>query len=60
MLRRPFVCSFGRTPGISLPSAAGHQDVIRKAYKRGKLDPQRTDYVEVRNKTFSTPFSSWL
>ena len=41
------LCSNGKTPGISLPSADGQEAVIRKAYaKAGLTDFSMTDYVE--------------
>lgn len=39
--------SNGKTNGITLPSAYGQEDVIRKAYKRAGLGLDETDYVEV-------------
>lgn len=34
--------------GISLPSATGHEAVIRKAYSKAGIDDfSQTDYVEV-------------
>ena len=39
--------SNGRTNGITLPSADGQEEVIRKAYAKAQLDVNCTDYVEV-------------
>jgi acyl transferase domain-containing protein len=40
------VNSDGKTPGITQPSQAGQQEVIRKAYRSAGLDCAATDYVE--------------
>lgn len=36
----------GRTPGITLPSAAAQEQMIREVYKRGGLDLGETAYIE--------------
>ncbi|KAL7940182.1 hypothetical protein V8C42DRAFT_363657 [Trichoderma barbatum] len=36
----------GRTPGITLPSAAAQEQMIREVYKRGGLDLAETTYIE--------------
>lgn len=36
----------GRTPGITLPSAAAQEQMIREVYKRGGLDLAQTAYIE--------------
>jgi acyl transferase domain-containing protein len=36
----------GRTPGITLPSATGQEEVIRKAYAKAGLGLDKTSYVE--------------
>lgn len=36
----------GKTPGITLPSAAGQEAVIRKAYQKANLKMENTTYVE--------------
>ncbi|PTB63211.1 polyketide synthase [Trichoderma citrinoviride] len=36
----------GRTPGITLPSAAAQEQMIREVYKRGGLDIAQTAYIE--------------
>nr|UVI58162.1 polyketide synthase [Aspergillus muricatus] len=36
----------GRTPGITVPSAAAQEQLIREVYKSAGLDPSQTGYVE--------------
>ncbi|KAJ6069226.1 hypothetical protein N7499_011113 [Penicillium canescens] len=36
----------GRTPGITLPSGAAQESLIRSVYARAGLDPSETDFVE--------------
>ncbi|KAL5355510.1 hypothetical protein BJX96DRAFT_184127 [Aspergillus floccosus] len=36
----------GRTPGITLPSGASQEALIRSVYKRAGLDPSETEFVE--------------
>lgn len=36
----------GRTPGITLPSAAAQEQMIREVYRRGGLDLAETAYIE--------------
>ncbi|KAL7625210.1 hypothetical protein AAE478_004425 [Parahypoxylon ruwenzoriense] len=40
------VNSNGRTPGITQPSSAGQEQVIRKAYRKAGFDFSKTGYVE--------------
>lgn len=39
--------SNGKTNGITLPSSAGQEAVIRKAYAKAGLAVDETDYIEV-------------
>nr|QTX15960.1 polyketide synthase [Aspergillus westerdijkiae] len=36
----------GRTPGITVPSVAAQEQLIRRIYKAASLDPSQTGYVE--------------
>ncbi|KAI1113132.1 ketoacyl-synt-domain-containing protein [Nemania sp. NC0429] len=47
VIRGTAVNSNGRTNGITLPSADGQEDVIRRAYAQAGLGFDRTDYIEM-------------
>lgn len=40
------LCSNGKTPGITLPSATMQEAVVRRAYQNAGLDFTDTDYIE--------------
>ena len=47
MTSTKFLHSNGHTNGITHPSAAGQEAVMRKAYSKAGLALDETDYVEV-------------
>ncbi|KAK3322951.1 hypothetical protein B0H66DRAFT_515672 [Apodospora peruviana] len=46
VIRNTAVNQDGRTPGVTLPSAAAQEALIKSAYKNAGLDPSETNYFE--------------
>lgn len=47
MIRNTLINQDGKTTGITLPSGAAQESMIRAVYSKVKLDPLDTAYVEV-------------